>query len=463
MTIIDYRDGISYAYDRANLEIVRRHNSKTIRLMSFCVNRNATWAADRALKVEGYPLASISFTANRDAFRLEPGDQFKFSYPQWGIREMICRVIRIQEGDLENGEIEIQAVEDIDHIALEAFGEVDRGKAEVEVEFLDELLNVAMVDSVYHAAGDNVRLVPLAGKRAGIETGFYVYMSIDGGLSYQSINTINYYNIFGSLVEAYSRETYQIDEQTDGILIDFDVPNVEELETIQSITRVQNIAGQNIALLGSEIITFQNVTPVTTTRYRLSNIIRGRWNTTKQDHAAGTDFWYVGTTFFQNIEHTEITLGASRKFKFIPFTNKRAGELADAVEIDHTVIGAGTEPYTPGNFKANGSFTGRYTSGDDIVLTWSARVRGRGAGIGEPDTVVETTPKWDFTFEVEVFVSSVLVRTTSGIAAETWTYTDAMNVSDNGTPASEILFKIREIRVADFIESDPAEITVKEF
>jgi len=258
--IIDYREAIAPVNDPANREIVRRLNSKTVKLSMFTTPRNATWAADRGLKVEAYPLANLSFPANRNFFRVEPGDQFKFSYPQWGISNMICRVVRITEEDLETGAIQVTAIEDIDHISAEAFGEAARGKWPIETETLSALEHVGIIEAPYVLAGDSVKVIPLAAKKAGTEAGYYLYMSIDGGVSYQKIGTIGSYQLYGILAEDYSADTYQIDEQTEGILVDFDVARTEDLDLVQSITRDQMVSGQNIALLGSEIITFQTAT-----------------------------------------------------------------------------------------------------------------------------------------------------------------------------------------------------------
>lgn len=458
--IIDYREGIAPRDDRANLEIVRRINSKTVRLMMFCTNRNATWAADRGIKVEAYPIATISFPANRDFFRLDPGDQFKFNYPQWGITDMVCRVLRIGEEDLESGRIMVDVIEDIDHISGEAFGEVAAGKWPIETEFLDPLVNVAIKEAPYSLAGDATMVVPLAAKEVGTENGFYLYMSIDGGSSYSRIATLNYFNLYGTLAAAYSSDTYKIDEQSDGILVDFDVANVEDLDDIQSVTRVQMISGlNNLAILDDEIISFKDVTPVTTTRLKLEGIFRGRFDTDPADHAIGAPFWFLGSTRFEPIAHSELTIGSTKYFKLLPFTTKRSGDISEASAVSHVIEGRGQEPKKPGNLKANGSFTGRYST--DVALTWTPRVRGSGAGRGNPGAVTDAAPTWEYTFEVEVWVSSVLVRTTTDIDAISWTYTQAMNIADNGTLANEILFKVRNVRTADYLESDPAQITVK--
>lgn len=460
MPVIDYKDAIAPYNDVANREIVRRINAKTIQLASFCTSRNATWAADKGGKLESYPIARITFSANRKFFRWKPGEQFKFTYNKWGVKDLICRVDRITEENLDTGTIQVVAVEDIDHIAGNFFGEFESGKWPVETQDLSSLDNVAIAEAPYFLVGDVVSIIPLAAKQTGAETGYYLYQSIDGGSSYQQISIVNVYQIYGTLVESYGDDTWQIDEQSNGILIDFDVADTAELDKIQTITRVQMLTKNNLALLGNEIISFQTVTPVTTTRYRLSNIFRGRFDTLPQNHSPGENFWFMGNELYKIVNNTNFNVGAARKFKMVPFNAQTSGEISDATAVDHTIEGRGKKPYQPTNLKANGSTIPFYTG--DINLTWTARWRGIGAGIGDPQTVVDAAPDFEFTFTVEVYVSSILVRTTTGIEDDEWTYSSAMNITDNSSLASEVVFKVKHVRTdaGNTFESDTSEITV---
>ena len=113
----------------------------------------------------------------------------------------------------------------------------------------------------------------------------------------------------------------------------------------------------------------------------------------------------------------------------------------------------------PINFIANdGAFDARYDT--NVVLEWDGRLRRSGAGIGIPGTVLSETDH-EGLFTVEVWVSSVLVRTTTDLDVLTWTYTQAMNLSDNAASlATEITFKLSNFIVDLGItyESDQVEV-----
>lgn len=60
-----------------------------------------------------------------------------------------------------------------------------------------------------------------------------------------------------------------------------------------------------------------------------------------------------------------------------------------------------------------------------LRLTWTTRVRGEGAGIGDPDTVVDAEPTWEGLFELQVWVGGTLVATITGINDDRYTFTMA--------------------------------------
>ena len=81
---INLRKSISNpnALDPGNIEVQGRIASKTIQLSLFTTNENAVWAAKQQLMKESYPSSLISIPVNRNLFRLQVGDCFKFLHFQ---------------------------------------------------------------------------------------------------------------------------------------------------------------------------------------------------------------------------------------------------------------------------------------------------------------------------------------------------------------------------------------------
>jgi len=73
----------------------------------------AARAGLRDLKATTSTLARVRFIATRDAYTLAPGDVVNFSWAPSGILSMPLRVTQIDYGNLERGEIRVEALQDV--------------------------------------------------------------------------------------------------------------------------------------------------------------------------------------------------------------------------------------------------------------------------------------------------------------------------------------------------------------
>lgn len=69
--------------------------------------------AARELKQLSFPLATIEIEANREASDLRPGDVFTFDWPELGISGMVVRVTTVDLGELSDGGVLLNGVEDV--------------------------------------------------------------------------------------------------------------------------------------------------------------------------------------------------------------------------------------------------------------------------------------------------------------------------------------------------------------
>lgn len=456
--------GSPISVDIGNQVTQGRIVSKTIQFGLFTTNKNAIWAGNQQLLKESYPFAYISIPVNRNMFRLQVGDVFKFSYAKYGVENMICRVLQIEEQDLKSEKIVIHAMEDIYSIAnsiTEYTEPVDNASTPSSYEITvfateqQQVIELPYYPGSPSSVGDgSIVIAPIASIDDPLILGFDVYMSVDSGASYSFVGKSEKIQPYGTITNAYGL-TFTID-LTEGILVDF----VAGQDRIENEGWADVFSGNvNVALLGDEFISFQSVTPVTSTQYSLENIIRGRFGSEKQTHSSGETFTVISLGFL-TIENSELVAGAERLFKFLPYNSKNIASLADAIPMTITVSGTAKTPYRPINFLADDERVDpRYTSGEDITLTWSPRFRGKGAGIGIPGVVLADDDH-EGLFEIEVWVSSVLVRTTTDLDVVTWDYTNAMNVSDNGSAAQEITFKLLNFIVESGIVYSSEETTV---
>jgi hypothetical protein len=412
--------------------------SKSVSFPLFTTQANAEWAAGNQLRTACNPLAKGTVTARRAAFRLQPGDAFRFTSAALGIDEMVVRVTEVSEGELENGEeIELSFYQDPYYLGTQAtvsggsLGDEDT----TEIEALED---VVVIELPWVDGSEPGRVAALCGRKAGIETGFELYVSADGS-SYSSLGKGSSYCVYGTLYGNHGVGN-RIDDGATGITVTITSEDVDQIETIE---RAAMIAFQNLAWLDGEFVSFETVTPLGSDRYRLTGIQRGLWDTEPTAHADGADFYFIGA--IENLDRFKGTLlaaGATRYFKAIPYTEASSGALADATAVTLTLTDRARLPYPISNLLAGGTdIRPTYTS--DIVLTWRTRVRGDGAGVGGEDGVTDAAPTWEGTFEIEVAVGGSTVRTVTGLDDDTWTYTSAMNTADNGSLASTVTLRVR--------------------
>jgi hypothetical protein len=300
----------------------------------------------------------------------------------------------------------------------------------------------------------NIWVMPLAGRESLQDVGFYVYVSTDGGLSYSLLGSSGNINPFGYLTAAYAVTTTTPDAT--GFQATFYNSDVSKLEST-TLTAAQS-GTANIGLIENEIITYQNLTPVSGQKYALTNIFRGWWGTANAAHSAGVDF--CGIRNATPLKSSLFKIGADLYFKLVPFNVQKTGDLASATPI-HLVLGSAYGgPLTPSNFAANGSVSAaRYTG--DIVLTWNPRIRGAGAGVGAAGAALSASATgFEGTFTITVTVGGAVKRTVTGIAAATWTYTQAMNLADNTTLPASVIFSIVNVVVTNGESASSAAATV---
>ena len=446
------------AVDTGNIAIQGRVVSKTIQLTMFTLNENAVWAGKQHLLKASYPFAMLQIVCNRKAFQLNVGDCFKFTYAKYGINNAIFRVIMKEEHELESENIVISAIEDFYSVSktIEEYTIPEDYTIERPDYSINPFANQLALEVPYAMSNSEEIEVLLLAERTGVnDLGLDAYISIDNGESY-SILSDNVGNLipYGQLTQPYP-ETYTIDTEI-GFTVEFN--RTEDISLIETTTWANTLAGiQNIALLGDEIIYFKTLTPITGKTYQIENIVRGRMDTQKKSHPVGENFFVLKNDLML-LSHPELLPNVNRDFKLVPYNLRRRGDLSLAVPIDLNIEGRRRKPYIPANFCANGSaLAARYI--DNIVLSWTPRYRGKGAGVGTPGNVISESDR-EGLFSLEIYVNNVKVRTVLNIDDNTWTYTETMNIEDNGTLADEIEFRLSNYNVENGVVYASAQTSV---
>jgi hypothetical protein len=283
-------------------------------------------------------------------------------------------------------------------------------------------------------------------------------MSQDGD-EYYKLTTVTHYQVFGTLAEDYPETTTIDDEQ--GVVINFDAN--QYTDALQTVSRIELMGTRNSSLIGDEIVTFQTVTPITSSQFRLTGVYRGRWGTVNKAHLAGESFSFIGAAVLEH-HHYSFLVGATRYFKFVPFSSSTTGALAAATVYSHTFTGEAFTPYEVINLKANGENYNLLYDSEDIELTWTPRVRGVGTGIGVPSSVVDSSQTHEGKFRVTIEVGGSTVRTVEDLDVYDYTYSAANIIADNGSYVSPITLNVTNYIVGEGsveYESDKTSVVVR--
>lgn len=131
-------DDVVKDHDLANWQSTGRVRSAVFDLPYVTDPDIAALCCARRRRAGSVPLARVSFTANRSAFNLMPGDPIIVDDAAHGVTDLVCRVQRIDYGSLEDGAIEIEAVQDVFSVTHAAYGAGDSGWTEPEADETDE-------------------------------------------------------------------------------------------------------------------------------------------------------------------------------------------------------------------------------------------------------------------------------------------------------------------------------------
>lgn len=118
-----YKGTYGLAQDLANVRIqgsVEKTNVVFPGVMDATLANNLAW---RELRATSYPLVKATIRVNREFYGLVPGDVIKWSNAALDVSELIMRVRRIDLGELVNGQITLEIIQDVYATTDPSFGD----------------------------------------------------------------------------------------------------------------------------------------------------------------------------------------------------------------------------------------------------------------------------------------------------------------------------------------------------
>lgn len=386
----------------------------------------------RDLNQTSRPLARIKMYGSSSLGTLRPGDAFKFSWAEYGVVQMVCRVVEIDYGTVEDGRVTITAIEDAFSLGQSVYAAppptdwVDPRTEPAAAPFrrLDEA-------TYYHMArllndSDNLLadidddggfLITQAVRPAGDTYGYAVW--IDSGSGYVKDGTNGQFCPTATLAGAIGPNDLELN-----------IENGLDLDLVEIGTW---------AYMGTEIVKVVDIDLINDT----VTFDRGMIDTTPKAHADATRIYFASK--LESISRTQYLSSQNINVKLLTRTSR--GELllaaapVDVLDFNSRFI----RPYPPGNVLLNGDPYPEEVAGEP-VLTWAHRDRTlQTAGLVHQSTG-NIGPEVGTTYTIRVYSNGgTLERTVTGITGTTYTYTLAFELADGG-PFDSITMQLEAVR-----------------
>lgn len=333
--------------DLANVFVRQgRIDSEQIDFLGISNRENALKAAARANKTRSSPLCRLSFDTNREGYTLRPSKVIKVSLPELKLPTLICRVVDVNYGTLDDPAVKVIVTEDIFTVNSLAYdvipdsGWVPPGGVPVP------LAAQRLEEAPRLGAGDDLRYVLTLASRAGNFDLAYETWSYTEGTTYAPTGGTQDFTPSALLATALPRDGDFVGDSitvSDGI----DMRHVDPGPTGDR----EN--GANLIIIGNEWLAWSTMSDNGDGTYTFAGLYRGVLDTLPEDHAVGDRVWFVSEgagVVDADGYPKDVTIHA----KMLTKNPRGILDIAEATDASLTTAARGLRPYPPGNVKING-------------------------------------------------------------------------------------------------------------
>lgn len=420
-----YKDSSEIAQDLANFRLQGKRNPVTTSYLGVSNAATAGKIAQRDLRALSTSIVKVTLKTNRELFDARPAGLFKLNWAKRGISQVVMRITRVNFGEYENGQMEIEAVQDIFSLASTIYATSSGTLWTNPVGDAVTISTFEAIEAPYYYSDVNHQIMAFAKRPNNSQFSFNTYTSINGSSgNYYLADAGDGFTPVGTLTASYGNVTADLDTGS----ITFSTPS-ENLRLLQSFNAESIPQGYNLFYMNGEILGFQDCVFNVDGSVTLSNIWRGLFDTTPQEHTSGSTAWFF--SYSHAFPSTYFTSGTTvhTKVESVASTTRATLSSADSVVISRRSL----KPLPPAKFFINGSGTATTIASGDMVITWEHRSREyEGKQIVKQfATGNAIEPRTEYIIKFIKSDGSTL-RTVTGLTGLTYTYTSADQSSDNG-------------------------------
>jgi len=343
------------ARNPANTALQGKKSSVSIDLSGFRSKLTAAKRLWEIMKKESYPYAKIKGSTSLKLYETNVGDIVTINNSEYNIADAEFRVVVKDISEIDQNKIGWELEQFSETLFDDYYGSGGFPGGVRPVTVPEKLIHQGVYEIPYNPATEYHRVYLLfAARENNFEAGFEVLFSATG-VDYTSKGIFNAWSQYGTLDEAYTINTYTIDDEI-GILY---TPYRDDPQFATG-SRTDLFVIDRYLLIDDEIMKFQTVTAEGPGSYRLTGVIRGMFNTIPATHGSGSSIWLFNlsaSSMLRNISSSDFYL------KFLPYYKSKKVDPGDATAIHvTTVYNRAKQPWIPTAIKA-------VRSGSDVTLT----------------------------------------------------------------------------------------------
>lgn len=398
-------------HDLASIQAQGGIVSQTLSYPGIDTASNAAKLAMRDLRQKSTPLARVKLYVMRKGWNLTPGAVFKLSWAEHNLVDVVFRVLGINYGDLKDGTIAIDAVEDIFALPSSTYmGNQTSGwsdpiqpPANYTISRLEESLYFDLNNALPEA--DFAALTPTA-----------AYLTGFAGETTQYANSVEMWTRLASTSYVYAATGVPSPHG----LLSADITETQTSFTLTNLTGASSfVAAGEYAYIEDELVRIDTLNTLT----GAVTVGRGVFDTVPAKHVLGTRLLFA--EYGKIRDRTEYAQGGTTYGKVLMRTGMGLYPVGSATEMSKTFTGRQGRPYAPGKLRINTSaYPASISTTSLLALTWTHRDRTQQLVRPIIDTEAGSIgPEVGVTYTIRFYDSTnILRRTVTSLSGTSYTW-----------------------------------------
>lgn len=379
-----YEIGAAIVQDLANINTQGRLRSSNVSFPSCYTSDLATKLATRELTQLSVPLFKATLELNREAASLRPGSPFILQWPDYGIQQVVMRVQKFNLGELINGRIVVECIQDQFAVDQTIFASPDASLFVPINRTALEITEYNIQEAPYWLLQQQTEITPTTEANQGYIMAFANSPS-SVMLGYSAKNSEdNFDNIITGVDRLLFSSTAELDtaiSDTDGFVNSLiSSVSINSLSpsslTLNDAILAEMQSGANLFILNGELFGFLTATDNGGGSFTLNNVYRALLDTVPETHAIDDIIYFLDG--IQALVLTDFsTNGTIIKTKLQSFTDIDEYLFSDAAELSLTTNRRYERPLPPDYITLDGnrSLTETASQSTSIAIAWRERNR----------------------------------------------------------------------------------------